>query len=197
MRLPYDKISINAVPSYVVPWFVLLSKLCHCYWEECGTLSLDLHANHLYLVFRIFPIHLFVFNTIAAKLTSFFSITPEKFIYKIISTSSIPVTADDFHFPPSVGFVFVLNPAECATSVDLLPLVFHCFPKRIFSLWVEFYFLCCIIVQSWLIIRSNAIFIIMKIFIVWILACVIPASYYFFDECLEEISVRLLWEKRK
>lgn len=197
MRLPYDKISINAVPSYVVPWFVLLSNLCHCYWEECGTLSLDLHANHLYLVFRNFPIHLFVFNTIAAKLTSFFSITPEKFIYKIISTSSIPVTADDFHFPPSVGFVFVLNPAECATSVDLLPLVFHCFPKRIFSLWVEFYFLCCIIVQSWLIISSNAIFIIMKIFIVWILACVIPASYYFFDECLEEISVRLLWEKRK
>ena len=102
-----------------------------------------------------------------------------------------------FHFPPSVGFVFVLNPAECATSVDLLPLVFHCFSKRIFSLWVEFYFLCCIIVQSWLIISSNAIFIIMKIFTVWILACVIPASYYFFDECLEEISVGLLWEKRK
>ena len=198
MRLPYDKISINAVPSYVVPWFVLLSKLCHCYWEECGTLSLDLHANHLYLVFRNFPIHLFVFNTIAAKLTSFFFPLHQKNLF--IKSSPLPQfqwQQTIFHFPPSVGFVFVLNPAECATSVDLLPLVFHCFSKRIFSLWVEFYFLCCIIVQSWLIISSNAIFIIMKIFTVWILACVIPASYYFFDECLEEISVGLLWEKRK
>ena len=90
-----------------------------------------------------------------------------------------------FHFPPSVGFVFVLNPAECATSVDLLPLVFHCFSKRIFSLWVEFYFLCCIIVQSWFIRSSNAIFITMKIFTVWILACVIPAKRFlrvYFDK---------------
>lgn len=109
MRLPYDKISINAIPSYVVPWFILLSKLCHCYWEECGTLSLDLHANHLYLVFRNFPIHLFVFNTIAAKLISFFSITPERFIYKIISTSSIPVTADDFPLSSFCWICFCLE----------------------------------------------------------------------------------------
>ena len=181
MRLPYDKISINAVPSYVVPWFVPVSKLCHCYWEECGTLSLDLHANHLYLVFRNFPIHLFVFNTIAAKLTSH--------LHFLNSSDSRRFST----------FLLLLDLFLSWILLNVLRrlIYFHCFSKQIFSLWVEFYFLCCITVQSWLIMSSNAIFIIMKIFTVWILACVIPASYYFFDECLEEISVGLLWEKRK
>ena len=135
--------------------------------------------------------------TIAAKVTSFFPLHQKDLFIKSSPLPQFQWQQTIFHFPPSVGFVFVLNPAKCATSVDLLPLVFHCFSKRIFSLWVEFYFLCCIIVQSWLIISSNAIFITMKIFTVWILACVIPASCYFFDECLEEISVGLLWQKRK
>ena len=191
MRLPYDKISINAVPSYVVPWFILLSKLCHCYWEECGTLSLDLHANYLYFVFFLYLILL------QQSWQVFFPLHQKDLFIKSSPLPQFQWQQTIFHFPPSVGFVFVLNPAKCATSVDLLPLIFHCLSKRIFSLWVEFYFLCCIINQSWLIISSNAIFIIMKIFTVWILACVIPASCYFFDDCLEEISVGLLWQKRK
>ena len=148
------------------------------------------------LFFEIFPYIYLYLMLLQQSWQVFFPLHQKDLFMKSSPLPQFQWQQTIFHFPPSVGFVFVLNPAECATSVDLLPLVFHCFSKRIFSLWEEFYFLCCIIVQSWLIISSNAIFIIMKIFTVWILACVIPASCYFF-ECLEEISVGLLWQKRK
>ena len=126
--------------------------------------------------------------TIAAKLTSFFPLHQKDLFIKSSTLPQFQWQQTMFHFPPSVGFDFVLNPAECATSVDLLPLVFHCFSKRIFSLWVEFYFFCCIIVQSWLIRSSNAIFIIMKIFTVWIW----PVWYQLLAISLN-VSKRFLW----
>ena len=57
---------------------------------------------------------------------------------------------------------------------------------------IEIFFVCYIVVQSWLIKNSEAEVIMMKYFIV----CVIAARCFFFDECLnEEITGGILRPK--
>ena len=66
------------------------------------------------------PYIIIIGNSPCTKAKRSFPITPERrrICYNIAITIHILVTATIFHFPPSAGFVFLLNPAEGLTSIE-------------------------------------------------------------------------------
>ena len=75
------------------------------------------------LFFEIFP-YIYLYLILSQQSWQvFFSITLERFIYKIISTSSIPVTADDFPLSSFCWICFCLE--SCWFTSFSLPLFFE------------------------------------------------------------------------
>ena len=101
--------------SLGVPWFVLVLLECLCKWEKYDSLRLNFHENHFHLILKKFPqTKLITTNSSCTKVRKFSPITPER--RKIYYSIAIFLTI--FHFPPSAGFAFLLNPAEGLTSIE-------------------------------------------------------------------------------
>ena len=80
---------------------VIEKSVALCVWTSMPIISI--------LFFEIFPYIYLYLILLQRSWQVFFSITPERFIYKIISTSSIPVTADDFPLSSFCWICFCLE----------------------------------------------------------------------------------------